>query len=319
MQDELKRSKKNKIYCKTDKSESQKRKPKKDKMDKSEPQKCNIYFKNEIQKIKKEINLLRDKLEQSKKRQNLLEKRQNLSQNRLKQIAKIKNLSSNDIKQITKMQNQSQDELEQIAEMRRIKNHAKMSKDGLIIALLKSKRSLPELFKNNFDNDKECRKKITKKLYEIGNKKNLSKLEKEEINEYLTDLERILNKKEKYHYHDRDDPDYYGIRDIEVLLSEADEKDYYKPILVQSAFNGSYRKYKSRGDKGKILSEKEYLSKIRPYLIDTINDHKDTTKINKSEEWKIQLCMHINYACICFLKIQEKLVLFLCRVIAQKL
>ena len=52
------------------------------------------------------------------------------------------------------MQNQSQDELEQIAEMRRIKNHAKMSKDGLIIALLKSKRSLPELFKNNFDNDR---------------------------------------------------------------------------------------------------------------------------------------------------------------------
>ena len=220
--------------------------------------------------------------------------------------------------------------------MRRIKNHANMSKDGLIIALLKSKRSLPELFKNNLDNDrikgikkilnefrdrliKECRKKITKRLYEVGNKKNLSKLEKEEINEYLTDLERILNKKEKYRYHDRDNPDYYGIRDIEVLLSETDEKDYYKPILVQSAFNGSYRKYESRGDKDKILSEKEYLSKIRPYLIDTINDHKDTTKINKSAEWKIQLCMHINYACIYFLKIQEKLLLFLYRVIAQKL
>ena len=26
-----------------------------------------------------------------------------------------------------------------------------------------------------------------------------------------------------------------------------------------------------------------------------INDHKDTTKINKSAEWKIQLCMHINF------------------------
>ena len=30
-------------------------------------------------------------------------------------------------------------------------------------------------------------------LYEIENKNNLSKLEKEEINEYLTELERILN------------------------------------------------------------------------------------------------------------------------------
>ena len=26
-----------------------------------------------------------------------------------------------------------------------------------------------------------------------------------------------------------------------------------------------------------------------------INDHKDTTKTNKSAEWKIQLCMHINF------------------------
>ena len=26
-----------------------------------------------------------------------------------------------------------------------------------------------------------------------------------------------------------------------------------------------------------------------------INDHKDTTKMNKLTEWKIQLCMHINF------------------------
>ena len=26
-----------------------------------------------------------------------------------------------------------------------------------------------------------------------------------------------------------------------------------------------------------------------------INDHKDTTKIKKLAEWKIQLCMHINF------------------------
>ena len=183
--------------------------------------------------------------------------------------------------------------------MKRIKSYEKISKKGLIIALLKSKRSLVELFNNNFDNDrirgikkilnelrdrltKEYRKEIKKQLYEIENKKNLSKLEKEEINEYLTDLERILNKKEKYHYHDRDDPDYYGIRDIEVLFGEADKNDYYKPILVKSAFKGSYKKYESRGDNDKKLSEKEYLSKIRLYLIDMINDHKDTTKIKKS-------------------------------------
>ena len=58
----------------------------------------------------------------------------------------MQNLSQNELDQITKIQNQSQDELEQIAEMRRIKNYEKMSKEGLIIALLKSK---PNKNKNN--------------------------------------------------------------------------------------------------------------------------------------------------------------------------
>ena len=45
-------------------------------------------------------------------------------------------------------------------------------------------------------------------------------------------MKRVLNKKEKHRYHDCDDPDYYGIRDIDVLLGDANEKDYYKSILV---------------------------------------------------------------------------------------
>ena len=151
-----------------------------------------------------------------------------------------------------------------------------MSKEGLIIALLKLKRSLAELFNNKLDNDKiseikkilnklrdiltkEYGKKIKKKLYKIENKKNLSEVEEEEINEYLIELKRILNKKEKLRYHDCDDPDYYGIRDIEVLLGEADEKDYYKPILVKSSFKGNYKIYESRGDRNKHLSVKQYL------------------------------------------------------------
>ena len=150
--------------------------------------------------------------------------------------------------------------------MGRIKNYEKMSKEGLIIALLKWKDSLAELFDINFDNDritgikkilnelrdsliKEFRKKIKKRLYEIENQWNLSKLEKEEINEYLAKLERMFNKKEKYRYHDRDDPDYYGIRDIEVLFGEADENDYYKAILVKSAFKSSYKNMKAEETK----------------------------------------------------------------------
>ena len=71
------------------------------------------------------------------------------------------------LKQVAKMQNQSRDELEQIAEMRIIKNYKKMLKEGLVIALLKSKRSLAELFNNNFDNDRiKGIKKILNELRE---------------------------------------------------------------------------------------------------------------------------------------------------------
>ena len=52
------------------------------------------------------------------------------------------------------------------------------------------------------------------------------------------------------------------------------DEDYYKPIIARGAFNGSYIQYESRGDKGKNISIKEYLNRIKPYLSDKINDHK---------------------------------------------
>ena len=66
----------------------------------------------------------------------------------------MQNLTENKQDQITKMHNQLQNELEQIAKIRRIKNYGRMSKEELIIALLKSKRSIAEDFNNNLDNDK---------------------------------------------------------------------------------------------------------------------------------------------------------------------
>ena len=75
--------------------------------------------------------------------------------------------------------------------------------------------------------------------------------------------------------YDRDDLDYYGIRDIENLFDKVSEEDYYKPILVKSSFKGNYKYYESRGDKEKRLSVKQYLNKITPHLYDLINDHRD--------------------------------------------
>ena len=99
-----------------------------------------------------------------------------------------------------------------------------MRKEDLIISLLKSKQSIAELFNNNlYDNKisdirrilnrfrnklpRKYRKEIKEKLYEIEHKENLSEAEKEENDEYLRKLVRILNDKEKHSLYDRDDLD----------------------------------------------------------------------------------------------------------------
>ena len=124
-------------------------------------------------------------------------------------------------------------------------------------------------------------------------KENLSDKEKEKIYDDLVELVNTLNKKETYKYRDRDDLDYYGIRDIENLFDNDNDNDYYKPILVESSFKNNYKYYESRGDKDKKLSVKQYLYKIMSYLSDLINDHKAIR--NNSNEWKIQTNVHVNF------------------------
>ena len=77
-----------------------------------------------------------------------------LSEKELSRIVKLENLSQNELNKTIKLHDQSRDELEQIAKTRRIKNHKIMSKEELIIALLKSKHTIAELFNNNLENDK---------------------------------------------------------------------------------------------------------------------------------------------------------------------
>ena len=186
--------------------------------------------------------------------------------------------------------------------MTKWQNNIKLIK--LIISLLKSKQSIAELFNNNnlYDNEisdirrilnrlrdilpKKDRKEIKDKLYEIEHQRNISEAEKEENDEYLRKLVRILNDKEKHSLYDRVDLDYYGIKDIPILLGEINEEDYYKPIFVKSSFKKNYKYYESRGDKEKRLSVKQYLNKITPYLYDLINDHRIVRRV-----WKIQICM----------------------------
>ena len=63
--------------------------------------------------------------------------------------------------------------------MRRIQNYERMSKEGLILSLLKSKQSLPELFNNNLDNDEISEiKKILNKLRDNLTKEYIKKIKR---------------------------------------------------------------------------------------------------------------------------------------------
>ena len=59
-------------------------------------------------------------------------------------------------------------------------------------------------------------KKVRRMLYEIEKKESLSDQEKEKIYDDPLELVHTLNKKEEYKY-DREDLDYYGIRDRKFI------------------------------------------------------------------------------------------------------
>ena len=61
---------------------------------------------------------------------------------------------------------------------------------------------------------------------------------------------------------------------LDYLFNEVNEEDYYESKEVESAFDGSYKLYESRGDKDNMLAIYEYFYKIKPYLKDMIDDYK---------------------------------------------
>ena len=74
-----------------------------------------------------------------------------------------------------------------------------------------------------------------------------------------------------------------------MSLSELEKKDYYKPLSVGKFWNTNYIEYESNGDRNKTQSTEEYLEKIRPYLINIINN------LKKSDTWKVQLAIAISF------------------------
>ena len=170
--------------------------------------------------------------------------RRKLLKIKLEKIAKIQYISRNDLSRAEKLQNKSIDDLRGIARLRRIKNYVNLTKEDLIISLLKSesnpmKRNYMKYFNNSTSDDtyddkikdktndiamipsrlgnivtKNDSKEIKNELYEREKKQNLSDNEKEEIYDHLVELVNTLDKKEEHKHSDHDDLDYFGIREL---------------------------------------------------------------------------------------------------------
>ena len=200
--------------------------------------------------------------------------RRKLFKTKLDKIAKIQNISKNELRKAEKQKNKSIDELRGTSGLRRIKNHDNLTKEDVIISLLKSESNPAERnYMKHFNNStideiknkindirlilsrlgniltKNDRKKIKKELYKIEKRQNLSDNEKEKIYDDLVKLANTLDKKEEHKHSDRDDLDYFGIRELEKLFDDIDIDNYYKPVLVRSSFKRNYKYYQSRGDK----------------------------------------------------------------------
>ena len=114
---------------------------------------------------------------------------ENLSRNGLNKIAKMQNLSLNELEKIERMNNLSLNALEQMAIARHIKNYKDMSKEDLLIALLKSNQSYTELLKIDNSNTEIGE---TKKLFN-NLRNNFSREEIKKRREKFYKKERVYN------------------------------------------------------------------------------------------------------------------------------
>ena len=174
------------------------------------------------------------------------------------------------------MKNIPQNELKRIAKIKRIKNYKKMSKEELLIALLKSVQTHAELYKSTSNNAEieETRKNFN----EIRNK--FSKSVIKEIRKESYEKEKGLENEEEEERSQHAE-ELKVFKNFLEWLREEIKKNYYKPIETKGAFNNNYIEHESEGDKNKNLSPEDYLDIIRPFLRDMINNHKT------HGEWKI--------------------------------
>ena len=184
---------------------------------------------------------------------------------------------------------ESKDIIEFLAKKRNIKNYKSKSSDKLYKIFKKQSKNKKriddireELKDPTYNISKSKSKDIKRTLYNIEKRNKVGSIK---TKRYLDELDkRILNLDK---YHDYDDYEYKGIKDIEDLFKILIDKDYYKPKLTKTGYNKNYVQHESKGDK--ILTIDEYFTITEKYLRELIEEYK------LKGEWKVQLTTEINF------------------------
>ena len=137
--------------------------------------------------------------------------------------------------------NESRNIIELLAKMRNINDYKSKSDDRLHEIFKKQSKN-----KERIDNIREDLKDLSYKLSKSELKEiktNLYNKEKKKIstkktNKYLDELDKKILKLEKYHNYD--DHEYKGIKDVKDLFKTSIDKDYYKPVLAKSGYNNNF-------------------------------------------------------------------------------
>ena len=214
-----------------------------------------------------------------------------------------KNISESDLVNLKILATLPVETLKSIAELRNINTN--LPKSEMLYALIRSEPIVGEekyfiegndeiinkvsetrllLLKTSSYLPKNKRNKIRKRLYEIGNIKEIDRKFKNPLLNELNSIISDLTYKQKHMKSDYRDDNYANINDIEYILG--DIGDYYRPVLTSSMFHKGYQRYHIRGDETCSMSVKSYLDYVSPYLTMLIDE-------NKGEEQKIQV--HIWY------------------------
>ena len=204
-----------------------------------------------------------------------------LSRNGVNKIVKMQTLSLNELKKIEKMNNLSQNALEQMTIPRNIKSYEDISKEDLLLALLKSNESHIELLKSGDNSNTEIGE--TKKLFNKL-RSNFSREEKMKLREKFHKKEEdSLTKKEEIEKFRRK---FCGKEKVYNILKEKDSLTKKEEKIQRNIVKN-------------FKDLKEELSKIKTYQYNTMHDIRylfnEITKEDYYEPVEIKSAFNGNY------------------------